>query len=89
MANYGVHGPNPVHCLFFYGLWATNGFHIFKWLKKKNFMTHKNYKIHIIQLYGYTVKSCPFIYLLSYLRLLSYYKAELNSCKRNHVNAKV
>jgi len=35
MANYGVHGPNPVHCLFFYGLWATNGFHIFKWLKKK------------------------------------------------------
>ena len=35
--------------------------------KKKNFMTHKNYKIHIIQLYGYTVKSCPFIYLLSYL----------------------
>ena len=35
MANYVVHGPNPVHCLFFYGLWATNGFHIFKWLKKK------------------------------------------------------
>lgn len=29
-----IHGLNPVHLLFLYGLLAKNGFYIIKWLEK-------------------------------------------------------